>query len=120
MANPRQIYERNSQWRKGVYRTLATAVIVNGYVCTNVYRAKELRSVVDRLITLAKKGTLESRRMAARTLRMENTKEGVPALTHLFDQLSERYRDRAGGYTRVIRIAARRGDNTPMAIVELV
>lgn len=103
-----------------MFRSLATTVIVNGYIKTNLQRAKVLRGKVEKLITMGKKGTLASRRSAAKILRPVKTKEGVEALKYLFDELAKKYEKRMGGYTRIVKIPPRRGDNTKMAIVELV
>lgn len=103
-----------------MFRSLATTIIVNGYIKTNLQRAKVLRGKVEKLITMGKKGTLASRRSAAKILRPTKTKEGVDALKYLFDDLAKKYQTRMGGYTRIVKIPPRRGDNTKMAIVELV
>lgn len=120
MANPTQLFRRNTKWRSSMIRSLATDVIIYGRIETNLARAKDLRKEVDRLITYAKKNTLASRRRAATILRDVKTKDGVPALKYLFDTLATKYQNRAGGYTRIIKIAPRQGDNTKMAILELV
>lgn len=120
MANPHQLFRRNATWRKQVMRSLATDVIVYGRITTTETRAKELRKHVDKLITKAKKNTLASRRDAAKYLRDVKTKDGVPALKHLFDTLGPKYKDRNGGYTRIIKLPARQGDATKMAIISLV
>lgn len=120
MANPTQLFRRNTKWRTSMMRSLATDVLVYGKIQTNLTRAKDLRKLVDRLITCAKKNTLASRRRAASVLRDVKTKDGVPALKYLFDTLGPKYKDRNGGYTRIIKIPARLGDNTKMAVIELV
>ncbi|OYD27167.1 LSU ribosomal protein L17P [Mycoplasma testudineum] len=120
MANPTQLYRRNTKWRTGVMRSLATDVIVHGKIQTNLARAKQLRKIVDKLITLAKKNTLASRRQAAAVLRRVKTKNDVEALKYLFDTIGPKYKDRNGGYTRIIKMASRQGDNTKMAIIALV
>lgn len=120
MANPTQLFRRNATWRKGVMRNLVTDVIIHGKVETTEERAKELRRHVDKLITKAKKNTLASRRKAEAFLRPVTLKDGTTAGQHLFNTLGPKYKDRNGGYTRIIKTPTRRGDNTPMAIVELV
>ncbi|UVD81803.1 50S ribosomal protein L17 [Mycoplasma iguanae] len=120
MANPTQLFRRNTTWKKHVIRSLATDVIVFGRITTTEVRAKEIRRHVDKLITKAKKDTLASRRAAVAFLRPITTKEGVPALKHLFETIGPKYKDRKGGYTRIIKLAPRQGDNSKMAILELV
>ena len=109
-------------------RDLTTDVIVYGRIETTETRAKEVRKFVDQMITLGKKGDLASRRRAAAFLRNEiasATVEGDQVvvervLTRLFGEYAERYADRQGGYTRVLKTGPRRGDGAPMAIIELV
>ncbi|PAK21682.1 50S ribosomal protein L17 [Mycoplasmopsis agassizii] len=120
MANPTQLFRRNTKWRTSMMRSLATDVLVYGKIETNLTRAKELRKWVDRLITFSKDNTLASRRRAASVLRDVYTKDNVPVLKYLFDTLGPKYKDRNGGYTRIIKIAPRLGDNTKMAVIELV
>ncbi|WP_299411376.1 50S ribosomal protein L17 [Acaryochloris sp. IP29b_bin.148] len=99
--------------RKALLRSLATQLIRHGRVTTTKARAKAVRSQVEKMITLAKDGSLASRRQA---LGYIYDKQLVHAL---FDQASDRYSDRNGGYTRIIRTIRRRGDNAEMAIIEL-
>ncbi|NJK41985.1 MAG: 50S ribosomal protein L17 [Acaryochloridaceae cyanobacterium SU_2_1] len=99
--------------RKALLRSLSTQLIRHGRITTTKTRAKAVRTQVERVITLAKDGTLASRRQALGYL---YDKQLVHAL---FDQVSERYGDRKGGYTRIIRTVRRRGDNAEMAIIEL-
>ena len=120
MANPTQLFRRNATWRKGVMRTLATEILVHGKVETTQERAKEVRRHVEKLITKGKKGTLAARRKAEAFLRPVTLKDGTPVGKYLFNTLAPKYKDRNGGYTRIIKSPARRGDNTPMAIIELV
>lgn len=120
MANPKQLFRRNTTWRIHVTRNLATDVLVHGRVTTTLQRAKELRRHVEKMITLAKKNTLASKRQAVAFLRPVTTKDGVPALTHLFTTLGPKYKDRNGGYTRIVKLPPRLGDNAQMAIIELV
>lgn len=119
---------RKSAQRNALLRDLTTDVIVNGRIETTETRAKEVRKFVDQMITLGKKGDLASRRRAAAFLRNEiasATVEGDQVvvervLTRLFGEYAERYADRQGGYTRVLKTGPRRGDGAPMAIIELV
>lgn len=100
--------------RRALLRSLATEVIRHGQIKTTKIRAKAVRSEVDRMIGLAKEGSLSARRMALGYLLDKK-------LVHaLFADAQERYGQRNGGYTRVIRTKRRRGDNAEMAIVELV
>ena len=119
MANPVQVYRRNATWRKGVYRSLVTDVIVYGKITTTETKAKELRRHVDKIITKAKKGTLASRRQVEAILRPVEV-EGMAVGKYLFEKVAPKYAKRNGGYTRIIKAPQRRGDNTKMAIVELV
>lgn len=99
--------------RKALLRALSTQLIRHGRVKTTKTRAKAVRSQVEKMITLAKDGSLSSRRQA---LGYIYDKQLVHAL---FDQVPDRYGDRNGGYTRIIRTIRRRGDNAEMAIIEL-
>ena len=111
---------RTADHRKALLRNLATEVILRGKIETTEMKAKELRSVVDGLITVAKKNTLAARRQAAGYLRPVTNKEGKTAVQVLFDEVAPKYADRKGGYTRVTKTDIRRGDQAPMAIIELV
>ena len=99
--------------RKAMLRSLTTQLIRNGQITTTKARAKAVRTEVDRMITLAKDGSLAARRKAIGYM---YDKQLVHAL---FEQAEERYGDRKGGYTRVIRTVSRRGDNAEMAMIEL-
>ncbi|MGS5800410.1 50S ribosomal protein L17 [Staphylococcus aureus] len=115
---------RTSDQRKAMLRDLATSLIVSERVETTEARAKELRSVVEKLITLGKKGDLASRRQAAKTLRnveILNEDETVQtALQKLFGEVAERYTERQGGYTRILKVGPCRGDGAESVIIELV
>jgi len=105
---------RTPAHRKMLYRNLVTALFKHGRIQTTVPKAKEARSVAEKLITLAKKGDLHSRRQAAK-------KVNEPAvLQKLFDEIGPSFADRPGGYTRIMRLGPRRGDNAELAILELV
>lgn len=99
--------------RKALMRALTTELIRNGRIKTTEVRAKAIRSEADRMVTLAKDGSLSARRRAMAYI---YDKQLVHAL---FDQAPERYADREGGYTRIVRTVSRRGDNARMAIIEL-
>ncbi len=113
---------RNTSARKALFRDLATDLIINERIETTHAKAKELRSVVEKLITLGKRGDLHARRQAAQIVRNEvaDGETGQKALQKLFDDIAARYQDRQGGYTRVLKLGPRRGDNSEMAIIELV
>ena len=100
--------------RQAMFSNMATALIQNEQIKTTLPKAKELRSVVERLITLGKKGGLANRRRAFAMLRDDET------VAKLFSTLSERYQKRSGGYTRVMKAGFRYGDAAPMAMVELI
>ena len=100
--------------RMALLRGLVTSLLENGRIETTVTRAKETRSLAEKMITLGKTNTLHSRRQALAFI----TKEDV--VTKLFAEIAPKYADRNGGYTRIIKIGPRRGDAAPMAIVELV
>ncbi|MEB3121697.1 MAG: 50S ribosomal protein L17 [Snowella sp.] len=100
--------------RKALLRSLATALLKNGQIKTTKARAKAVRGEVDHMITLAKEGSLSARRRALGYIYDKS-------LVHsLFADAPARYKDRNGGYTRVVRTLRRRGDNAEMAIIELV
>ncbi len=111
---------RTSDQRKALLRDLVTDIIINERIVTTEAKAKELKKLADKMITLAKEGTLASRRQAAETVRFEDVKEGQNALQKLFSELGPRYQDRKGGYTRIIKTLPRRGDAAPMAIIEFI
>ncbi|AXI00387.1 50S ribosomal protein L17 [Sporosarcina sp. PTS2304] len=119
---------RTSSQRKAMLRDLTTDLIVHESIQTTEARAKELRSVVEKMITLGKRGDLHARRQAAEYIRRElvtvENEEGeeatVYALQKLFDTVAPRYADRQGGYTRIMKMGPRRGDGAPVVIIELV
>ncbi|AKS66522.1 50S ribosomal protein L17 [Staphylococcus schleiferi] len=115
---------RTSDQRKAMLRDLATSLIVSERIETTEARAKELRSVVEKLITLGKKGDLASRRQAAKTLRnveiLNEDETTQTALQKLFGEIAERYEERQGGYTRILKVAPRHGDGALKVIIELV
>lgn len=108
-------FGRNTSHRLAMFRNMANSLIDKEQVVTTVQKAKEVRRVVDRLITLGKKGTDAARRLA-----FDRTRDN-DVVKKLFTTLAERYKNRAGGYTRVLRMAERRwGDAAEMAVLELV
>jgi len=105
---------RTSAHRQAMFANMAGSLIKHEQIVTTLPKAKELRKVTERLITMGKKGDLASRRRAAGRLRNE-------AMTKkLFDELGPRYKNRPGGYTRVLKAGFRQGDMAPMAVIELV
>ncbi|MEA4875935.1 50S ribosomal protein L17 [Anaerorhabdus sp.] len=115
-------FGRNADHRKAMLRNMATSVILHGKIETTEMKAKDLRSVVDEMITLGKRGDLHARRQAAAYIRnvVADEKTEQTVLQKLFDEVAPKYKERNGGYTRVIKTGNRRGDNAPMAIIELV
>ena len=105
---------RTSAHRKALLRNLVTSLLDHERIETTDAKAKELRRVADRMITLGKRGDLHARRQALSVIK----DKGVTA--KLFEELAERYKDRPGGYTRVLKVRQRVGDAAPLSIVELV
>ena len=105
---------RTTAHRKALFRNMVTALIRRERIRTTLAKAKELRSHVEKTITLGKKGTLHAKRLARKVVVEKE------AFIKLFGSLSERYAKRDGGYTRIIKIGHRRGDDAPMAFIELV
>ena len=127
MAKNRKL-GRTSDIRKSMLRSLATEVIMYGKLETTETRAKEVRSVVEELITLGKRGDLHARRQPAavsgqadRVLHnVVDAETGKTAVQKLFDDVAPKYSDVNGGYTRILKTYNRKGDNAPMAIIALV
>lgn len=119
---------RKSAQRKALLRDLTTDVLINERIETTEARAKEVRKFVDKMITLAKRGDLASRRQAAAFLRNEIADARIEddevvverVLQRLFDTYATRYAERDGGYTRILKKGPRRGDGAPVVILELV
>jgi large subunit ribosomal protein L17 len=105
---------RTSSHRKAMFANMAAALIKHEQIKTTLPKAKDLRPIVEKLITLGKRGGLHARRQVLATMRDE------AQTRKLFDTLAERYKTRAGGYTRVLKAGFRHGDSAPMAIIELV
>ncbi len=105
---------RTHAHRTAMFAHMAGALIRHEQITTTLPKAKELRSVVDKLVTLSKKGDLAARRLAASQLKEDEL------VRKLFSTLADRYKDRNGGYTRVLKAGFRAGDNAPMAVIELV
>jgi len=107
-------FSRDSAHRQAMFSNMAASLIEHEQIVTTLAKAKDLRRVVDKYITLAKRGDLNSRRLAAARLRNDEM------VKKLFDTLGPRYKDRNGGYTRVLKAGFRYGDNAPRAVIELV
>lgn len=105
---------RTSSHRKAMFANMAVALLKHEQITTTLPKAKDLRPIVERLITLGKRGGLHARRQAFAALR-----DGAVA-AKLFDSLAKRYATRAGGYTRVLKAGFRIGDAAPLAVIELV
>ncbi|MBR2175043.1 50S ribosomal protein L17 [Sphingopyxis sp.] len=106
--------QRTSAHRTALFRNMSASLIKHEQITTTVAKAKELRPYIEKLVTLAKRGGLANRRLANSRL-LDDTQ-----LKKLFDVLAERYKDRNGGYTRVIKAGIRASDAAPMAIIEFV
>jgi large subunit ribosomal protein L17 len=105
---------RNSGHRKAMLRNMVTSLIKHGRITTTETRAKEVRKIAEKMITLGKTGNLHARRLALAYM----TDETV--VKNLFEKVAPKYSERDGGYTRIIKAGQRIGDGAPMAIVELV
>lgn len=105
---------RTASHRKAMLANMAASLITHEQIVTTLPKAKELKPVMDKLVTLAKKGDLAARRRAIAKIRDKD------AVRKLFDVMGERYKERTGGYTRVLKAGFRHGDNAPMAVIELV
>jgi len=107
-------FNRTSEHRKAMFANMSAALIKHEQIVTTLPKAKDLRPVVEKLITLAKRGDLNSRRIAMSQMR------DAAMVKKLFDVLGPRYNTRPGGYTRVLKAGFRYGDNAPMAVIEFV
>jgi large subunit ribosomal protein L17 len=107
-------FNRTKEHRKAMFKNLAQALIKNEQIKTTLPKAKDLRPVVEKLITLAKRGGLHSHRQAISQLQDKDL------VKKLMSQLGTRFLTRAGGYTRIVKAGFRYGDNAPMAIIEFV
>ncbi len=105
---------RTASHRKAMFANMAAALIKHEQIITTLPKAKEMKRIIDRLITLGKRGDLHARRQAFARLRDEEM------VKKLFDVLGDRYKERPGGYSRVLRAGYRFGDNAPRAVIELV
>jgi large subunit ribosomal protein L17 len=106
--------DRTTEHRTAMFRNMVTSLITHERIVTTTPKAKELKRIADKIITLAKKGGTHARRLAFKDVRDPS------ALAKLFETLAPRFAARPGGYTRIIRVANRAGDNAEMAVIELV
>ena len=107
-------FNRTAEHRTAMFANMSAALIKHEQIVTTLPKAKDLRPVVEKLVTLAKRGGLHARRMAMSDIRDETQ------VKKLFDVLSARYKDRKGGYLRIIKAGFRYGDSAPMAVIEFV
>jgi large subunit ribosomal protein L17 len=107
-------FNRTAEHRKAMFANMAQALIKHEQIITTLPKAKDLRPVVEKLITLGKRGDLHARRQAIAQVR------DVGLVKKLFDVLGPRYKDRNGGYTRVLKAGFRYGDNAPLGVIEFV
>ncbi|WP_316015394.1 50S ribosomal protein L17 [Roseobacter sp. HKCCA0434] len=105
---------RTHEHRKAMFANMAASLIEHEQIKTTLPKAKELKRIIDKLITLGKRGDLHARRLAHSQIKQD------AAVAKLMDVLGERYKDRSGGYSRVLKAGFRYGDMAPMAIIELV
>lgn len=107
-------FGRRSGPRRAMLRNLVTSVILAEKIVTTEAKAKQIRSITEKMVTLGKRNDLHARRQALAYILDEN------AVTKLFESIAPRYEDRQGGYTRILKLGPRRGDAAPMAILEFV
>jgi large subunit ribosomal protein L17 len=106
--------DRTTEHRTAMFRNMVTSLFRHERIVTTTPKAKELKRIADKFITLAKRGTQHARRLAHRDVR------DVEVLNKLFTDLGQRFKERAGGYTRIVRVGRRAGDNAELAVIELV
>jgi large subunit ribosomal protein L17 len=105
---------RTASHRRAMFANMAASLIEHEQIVTTLPKAKELKPIMDKLVTLAKRGDLHARRQAISKIRDKDQ------VSKLFETLGPRYAERSGGYTRVLKAGFRHGDNAPMAVIELV
>ncbi|MDD2309961.1 MAG: 50S ribosomal protein L17 [Desulfuromonadaceae bacterium] len=105
---------RKTSHREAMFRNMVTSLLDHGKITTTDAKAKEIRVVAERMITLGKRGDLHSMRMAASVIR------GKEVVSKLFSTIAPRYKERLGGYTRIIKLGIRQGDAAPVSLIELV
>ncbi|MDT3377121.1 50S ribosomal protein L17 [Labrys portucalensis] len=107
-------FNRTAEHRKAMFENMAASLIKHEQIVTTLPKAKDLRPIVEKLVTLGKRGDLHARRQAIATLQDETI------VRKLFDVLATRYKDRQGGYTRVLKAGFRHGDSAPIGVIEFV
>jgi len=107
-------FNRTAEHRKAMFENMAASLIKHEQIVTTLPKAKDLRPIVEKLVTLGKRGDLHARRQAIAQLQDE------VVVKKLFDVLAKRYKDRQGGYTRVLKAGFRHGDSAPVAVIEFV
>lgn len=105
---------RTSSHRRAMFRNMLTSLFEHGKIETTDAKAKELRKIAEKIVTLGKKGDLHSRRQVLRVISDKKIAK------NLFDQIAPRYQSRNGGYTRIFKVGRRHGDNAPLSIIELI
>lgn len=105
---------RKTSHRDAMFRNMVTSLLDHGRITTTDAKAKEIRVVAERMITLGKRGDLHSIRLASSVIREK------PVVSKLFSTIAPRYKDRLGGYTRIIKLGIRQGDAAPLSLIELV
>src|SRR6202043_1088028 len=113
-ANAHRKLNRTAEHRRAMFANMAAALIKHEQIVTTLPKAKDLRPIIEKLVTLGKRGDLHARRQAIAQVR------DVAMVRKLFDVLGPRYKERNGGYTRVLRAGFRYGDNAPRAVIEFV
>jgi large subunit ribosomal protein L17 len=113
-GNAHRKLNRKPEHRRAMFANMAAALIKHEQIVTTLPKAKDLRPIVEKLITLGKRGDLHARRRAIAEIR------DVPMVKKLFEVLAPRYKERNGGYTRVLKAGFRYGDNAPVAVIEFV
>lgn len=111
---------RDTSARKALFRDLVTDLFIYERIETTEAKAKEVRSIAEKMITLAKRGDLHARRQVASFVRREQATEEQDVIQKLFSEIASRYSERQGGYTRILKLGPRRGDAAPMVYLELV
>ncbi len=107
-------FSRTVSHRKAMFANLASSLIQHEQIVTTLPKAKDLRPIVEKLVTLAKRGDLHARRLAVAEIR------DIGSVKKLFETIGPRYKSRSGGYTRVLKAGFRQGDNAPVAVIEFV
>src|SRR4249920_1608635 len=113
-GNAHRKLNRTAEHRRAMFANMAAALIKHEQITTTLPKAKDLRPIVEKLVTLGKRGDLHARRQAIAQMR------DLAMVKKLFDVLGPRYKDRHGGYTRVLKAGFRYGDNAPVAVIEFV